>query len=144
MKTVEAAKAHGENDDQSDKTNASIDSSRSKASSDTNMDIFGASNDAQSAHLLPHATSCASYWFPVVPLVLSTGEELLSWKFLQKCIHGTSKRPKKVRWKQIQRIQVVDPRNPVNASLHMLESNISQPIGSDSKLKENTLTHRLA
>jgi hypothetical protein len=66
------------------------DSSQRSKASDKHVDIFGeAGPNAASAHLLPHATICSSYWIPVVPLVLSTGEITLSWDFMQKCIHGT-------------------------------------------------------
>ena len=54
------------------------------------VDIFGCrSPKAHSAHLLPNAHSCASFWFSVVPWVLNTGNNNLSWTFLQKCIHGS-------------------------------------------------------
>ena len=54
------------------------------------IDIFGRPYEtAHSAHLLPHAPSCAPYWFPVVPWVLSTVNHSRTWNFLQKCIHGT-------------------------------------------------------
>jgi hypothetical protein len=63
-------------------------SSRSDDTSDK-VNIFGNSSNAHSAHLLPHAPNCASYWFPVVPLVLCTGTTTLTFDFLQACIHGT-------------------------------------------------------
>ena len=58
------------------------------------MDIFGElSPAAHSAHLLPHAPVCASYWYPVIFWVLSihAEEETLTWDIMQKCIHGTNK-----------------------------------------------------
>jgi hypothetical protein len=54
------------------------------------VDIFGVGNKAhaESAHLLPHSSRCASFWFPVVPWVLCTASNSLTWDFLQQCIHG--------------------------------------------------------
>jgi hypothetical protein len=84
-----------ENREQSTASNdVSFDSVRTADSSDP-VDIFEIRDDsAQSAHLLPHSKSCASYWFPVVPWVLCTGtnKETLTWDFLQACIHGSKLR----------------------------------------------------
>jgi hypothetical protein len=64
-------------------------SSRSRLSA-SGVNIFGEpSTGAESAHLLPHASSCSKYWIPLVPWVLCTQNIQLSWDFMQKCIHGT-------------------------------------------------------
>ena len=79
-KTVEAAKKGDEKDDET---------YNSAEKFSAQEDIFG--NRDPIADLLPYSSSCASYWFPIVPWVLCTGEEKLSWDFMQKCLHGSSK-----------------------------------------------------
>ena len=71
------------------KNDEAVDSSTRTESSSMNVDVFGQSfRSAHSAHLLPYALTCSSYWFPVDPWVLCTGDENLSWNIKQKCIHG--------------------------------------------------------
>ena len=89
-KTVAAAKLD-ETVEDSKQTVASVNSTRTKSSSD-NVDIFGQRSNADSTHLLPHAPTSAPYWYPFVPFVLCTTEiEHHSWDFLQTCIHGSPK-----------------------------------------------------
>jgi hypothetical protein len=70
--------------------NSTADSSSRPKPTDPGVDIFGVYSHAiYSAHLLPNDLVCASYWFPVVPFVLSAGQAKLSWDFMQTCIHGS-------------------------------------------------------
>ena len=95
--TVVAAKMENTKVNENDETASefsqsqpSFNSGRSRDSS-VRVDIFGTQGpDAHSAHLLPHSSRCASHWFHIVPWVLYTNKEELSWDFLQKCIHGST------------------------------------------------------
>jgi hypothetical protein len=89
--TATEATGNRNNSTNNDVSTVASSSSRSRLSA-SGENIFGErSTGAESAHLLPHAPSCANYWIPVVPWVLCTGTIPLSWDFMQKCIHGTLK-----------------------------------------------------
>ena len=80
------------------------DSSRSHAPPTPPENIFGKPIEQRippSAHLIPHSRDCASCWYHFVPWVLShrratDSEQRMAhdkaWLYMQKCIHGFSKR----------------------------------------------------
>jgi hypothetical protein len=59
------------------------------------LDIFGFKSRAPSAHLMPYATCCSSYWFYIISWILLCMNSKLPSAYSQKCIHGSKSKKRK-------------------------------------------------